>query len=105
MASRIEHFQVQDAERVKEFIIRYQDQLLYATDISLNDEDPDFTISDQVEEVLNRVWLKDWEYFTTSKIIENGSFGKYLCLDLPVSVLEKIYFKNAIKMYPGLERK
>ncbi len=101
MASRIEHFKVQDPDKVRKFIIKYQDQLLYATDISVQDENPDFTTRNQVEEVLNQVWLKDWEYFTTDKIIENSSSGKYKCLNLPVSVLSKIYSENALKMYPG----
>lgn len=33
MAARICHFKVQDRDKVREFIIKYQDRLLYATDI------------------------------------------------------------------------
>ena len=38
MAARVCHFQVQDREKVRDFIIKYQDRLLYATDLVISDD-------------------------------------------------------------------
>ncbi|MGW8316658.1 MAG: amidohydrolase family protein [Bacteroidales bacterium] len=35
MAARIPHFKIQDRDKVREFIIKYQDRLLYGTDIGI----------------------------------------------------------------------
>lgn len=102
MASRIEHFKIQDSKKVRDFIIKYQDRLLYATDEEVVENPTSLSGTKQIEDILNNIWLKDWEYFTTEKTIK-GTDSDYKCLNLPMSVLEKIYYKNAIRMYPGLK--
>lgn len=102
MAARIVHFKVQDREKVRNFIIKYQDRLLYGTDIAIFENNSASSL-DQVQKILDNVWLSDWEYFTTDQqMTQNDKVKNYQCLDLPVSVLKKIYYKNAIRMYPGL---
>jgi predicted TIM-barrel fold metal-dependent hydrolase len=102
MAARISHFKVQDRDKVRDFIIKYQDQLLYGTDIGIRYEENN---AQNMEAILNNardIWLNDWEYFTTDHILtQNDKVKEYKGLKLPTSVLKKIYFKNAMRMYPG----
>lgn len=106
MAARIVHFQVQDREKVRDFIIKYQDNLLYGTDIAISDRNADVKSLDKAQEILDNVWVKDWEYFTTDHMMtQDDKENKFQGLKLPESVLRKIYFENAMRMYPGLGKK
>ncbi len=103
MAARISHFKVQEREKVREFIIKYQDRLLYGTDAGIRDRDKSPTNITKIKNIIQDVWLKDWDYFATDKImIQNDKVKSYQGLDLPVSVLKKIYYENAMRMYPEL---
>jgi len=99
MAARVCHFQVQDREKVREFIIKYQDRLLYATDFVLSEKD---NFEDR-KASLEMEWRADWNYFATGDPMNspnvNGSF-KGLALD--DDVLRKIYYTNAIQWYPEI---
>ena len=101
MAARIVHFQVQDSEKVRNFIIKYQDQLVYGTDISVSDRGNNTTTKESIQNIVNDVWLNDWEYFSTDHIMTQNN-KEFKGLNLPVSVLKKIYHDNAMKMFPGL---
>ncbi|MEJ1238497.1 amidohydrolase family protein [Chryseolinea sp. T2] len=102
MAARIGHFQVQsqhDREKVRNFIIKYADRLIYATDGGLSpDVDPDKSKQGQHD-----AWVRDWTYFATSEMLTvpevNGSFKG---LQLPKDVINKIYYENALKWF-GIE--
>lgn len=103
MAARIVHFKVQDRDKVRNFIIRYQDRLLYGTDIGIKDQDTGNTSLEKARDILNNVWKKDWEYFTSDhQMTQHDKVKQYQGLKLPTAVLEKIYYKNALRMYPGL---
>ncbi len=103
MAERIVHFKAQDREKVRNFIIKYQDNLLYGTDIGVG---KDVASIDKVQGVLDNIWLSDWEYFTTDNLMtQDDKVKEYQGLKLPVSVLKKIYFENAMRLYPGLGKK
>ncbi|MBN1998439.1 amidohydrolase family protein [candidate division KSB1 bacterium] len=97
-AARICHFQVQDRDKVRNFIIKYQDRILYGTDMSA-DDDTDKAALDQI----HQVWLKDWAYFTTDAMMESEKVNEpFKGLALPREVVKKIYYKNAKNWYPGL---
>jgi len=103
MAARIVHFKVQDRDKVRNFIIKYQDQLLYGTDLEINDID-DQSPKEQAARIVEETWREDWKYFSTDEILtQNDKVREYQGLDLPVDVLQKIYHDNAIRMFPGLE--
>lgn len=89
MAARICHFQVQDREKVRQFIIDYQDRLLYATDVGVSEgRDNLGWIAD--------TWQDDWLYFTTDVEMTSSKVREpFRGLKLPVSVLQKIYYNNA----------
>lgn len=105
MAARISHFKVQDRDKVRRFIIEYQDRLLYGTDISIRDR-AGKSSTEQAEEILKQVWLNDWEYFTTDHLMtQDDKVKNYRGLKLPLKVLRKIYYENAMRMYPDLNTK
>ena len=103
MAARISHFKVQEREKVRNFIMQYQDRLLYATDVGIRENDPGGSSLEKAQHILNDTWLRDWEYFTTDQMFtQDDKVKEYQGLKLPVSVLKKIYYDNAARMYPGL---
>lgn len=86
---------VEDREKVRNFFIRYQDRLLYGTDIidrGGNRED--------FQNRLHQTWLTDWEYLVTdNEMTSNLIDGSFRGLKLPREVVDKIYLANARKWY------
>ena len=103
MAERIVHFKVQDRDKVRDFIIKYQDNLLYGTDIGIKNMSNGAKTIARAQDILDNIWLSDWEYFTTDNMMtQDDKVKEYQGLKLPVSVLKKIYYENAMRLYPGL---
>lgn len=103
MAARISHFKVQDRDKVRAFIIKYQDRLLYGTDMALSAGSGETNSRDQMLRIVENTFLSDWEYFSTDRILsQEDKVKEYEGLDLPVGVLKKIYSGNARRMYPGI---
>ena len=99
MAARVCHFQVQDREKVRDFIIKYQDRLLYATDFVISAKD-DFN---QRKAWLEDEWNMDWKYFATDEVINSPNVDNpFKGLDLDEKILWKIYHSNALAWYPGM---
>jgi predicted TIM-barrel fold metal-dependent hydrolase len=95
MAARIGHLRNQSKEnrdRVRGFMIRYQDRLLYATDNSMYD-DPLKDYKNETTNLLN-VWKGDWIYFATDSTVRNVRG-----LKLPADVIDKIFYANSKKIY------
>lgn len=102
MAARISHFKVQDRDKVRAFVIRYQDRLLYGTDIGIRGSDARGGSRARMEKIMEETYRDDWNYFTTDAILEqNDKVSTYRGLDLPVGVLRKIYHDNSKRMYPA----
>lgn len=99
VAARICHLQIQEHEKVRDFIIKYQDRLLYATDIIVSaDSDIEETIKELGDE-----WESDWIYFSSNVEMNSPKVnGSFKGLDLEEDVLRKIYQTNALDWYPGL---
>lgn len=99
MAERIVHFQYQslkDYDKVRNFCIKYQDRLLYGTDMS----DKPGSDPEKVIEHVHNVWTTDWHYFTSDKEMTSEAFkGKFKGLQLPKEVVNKIFRDNAIRWY------
>lgn len=98
MAARVCHFQVQDRQKVKDFITKYQDRLLYSTDLVINDKmDVEKRMSQLEDE-----WRSDWKYFTTTEEMNSPNVeGTFQGLGLSEDVLKNIYYNNTLKWYPG----
>ncbi len=101
MAARVCHFQVQDREKVRDFILKYQDRLLYATDIVIS---PDSDMEERIN-WLQKEWRSDWDYFSGKDSLTSPNVDRvFQGLDLDKKVLEKIYYSNAVNWYPGVFR-
>ncbi|MCX6225346.1 MAG: amidohydrolase family protein, partial [Bacteroidia bacterium] len=72
MAARIGHLRNQskeNRERVRRFLITYQDRILYGTDMEVHDAViRDF---DQASRDIRNGWLNDWIYLATDSIVQN----------------------------------
>lgn len=99
MAARISHLQYQsvtDRDKVRDFCIRYQDRLMYGTDLSDGIADG----REKLGEALHETWFNDWKYFVTDEEMSTDEFdGKFNGLKLPKEVVDKIYRENAIDWY------
>ena len=96
MSARIAHLQYQsiaDRERVRDFMIRYQDRIMYGTDITINANESN--PKGRTQTLLER-WRSNWIYLATDSIqnIRNIQ-GEVKGLNLPRNVIDKIYNKNA----------
>ena len=75
----------------KEFFIKYQDRLLFGKD----------TYRPEEYYTYFRVLESDDEYFDYFR--KRHAFWKMYGLDLPDEVLKKVYYKNALKIIPGID--
>lgn len=78
--------------RAREFFIKYQDRILFGKDSWQPDEFPTYF----------RVLETADEYFPYYK--KYHAFWAMYGLDLPDEVLKKVYYKNALKLIPGLDK-
>ena len=99
LAARVCHFQVQDRKKVRDFIIKYQDRLLYGTDLGAGRV---FTKTG-IEETLERIeatYMNDYRYFATDDEMEVWEVdGVFRGLALPKEVLEKMFYGNFKKWF------
>ena len=94
ISSRIYHLQNQsetDHEKVRDFMIKYQDRILYGTDMEVHDM-PEIDAS-VIEASLLRTWKSHWVYLATD------SLNQVKGLQLPKEVIDKIYFQNALPFF------
>jgi len=102
IAERVCHLQYQSISNhqgVFDFIIKYQDRLMYGSDMVFTDAKSEY---DQIEEVKSR-WLNQWCFLTQSNEQTTWEVnGTFKGLSLPKTVIDKIYFHNCIKAYPRL---
>ena len=96
-AARVIYLMMQPPEKVRSFLTRYQDRVVYGTDLDLMAwSDTSTTLRHWQEE-----YLRDWKYFATDSLVEyNGK--KYRGLKLPAPVLRKLYHENAAHWVPGI---
>ncbi len=99
LAERICHLQYQSLknwQKVYDFVIGYQDRLLYGTDIIVQEEDD----SESVKQNAHEIWKRDWRYFNTDEEMSSPRVSqRFRGLKLPKDVVDKIYSKNAKRIY------
>jgi predicted TIM-barrel fold metal-dependent hydrolase len=108
LAARMSNLQVQsnaDIAKVRAFFVKYQDRILYGTDLTDSPPDPAAraqnppATSDFTKEA-DQVWRGDWRYLATPlsqrvDAIDADAKG----LALPRAVIDKIYWKNAHRFF------
>jgi len=103
-AARMGQIQFQsqrEYKKVRDFFIKYQDRLLYATDLTHQPEKPigeefDKAFSEQVE----ARWRTDWEYLTSANTMKTEEVkDNFEGLRLPTRVINKLYKENTLKAF------
>jgi len=79
-------------DNIRDFYIEYQDRILYGSDFGRFNEDGIQRTADMFA-----------DHFATLETDLPVNRGRAKGLNLPRDVLEKIYYKNALKLYPGLK--
>jgi hypothetical protein len=109
MAERISHLQYQaltDWQKVHDFLIKYQDRLLYGTDLRISASDiiaKELKDPADVRQHAHEVWLRHWRFFTTDDMMRVPKVeGEFKGMKLPKEVIDKIYRKNAEKWFPAM---
>jgi hypothetical protein len=95
-AARIRYFARGNREQAQDFLTKYQDRILYATDFSLREGD-----AAAAARSLQTTHDRDWRFFASGDMMEydgNPRRG----LKLPRIVLRKIFRENALRWFPGL---
>jgi predicted TIM-barrel fold metal-dependent hydrolase len=85
VASRVRYLIAGDRAAVKQFVLRYQERLLYATDFTLGADEQRGVNS------LLATHEREWNFFA-------GEAG----LALPESALRSIFRENAVRSFPGI---
>jgi predicted TIM-barrel fold metal-dependent hydrolase len=95
-AARVAYFALQPRDRVRAFLIRYQDRVLYGTDLEYRRKGD----SDSFQE-WESTYLRDWKFFSTNQTVEFQG-RKVQGLELPDEVLRKLYHENAFHWIPRM---
>jgi Amidohydrolase len=95
-AARVRYLARGERENVREFLTRYQDRVLYATDFSLRDGDPARAATS-----MQATHDRDWAFFAGTEMMDYaGKPTRGLGLD--ERILRKIFRENALRWLPGL---
>jgi predicted TIM-barrel fold metal-dependent hydrolase len=95
-AARIEYLMMQPRDKVRAFLIKYQDRVLYGTDlVVMPTDDTEKALSEW-----NGTYARDWKFFATDETVEVRG-RKFKGLGLPDPVLRKLYHDNAVRWFPG----
>jgi len=98
-AARTIYLMMQPPEKVRAFLVKYQDRVLYGTDLELMPwADTPSALSHWQQE-----YLRDWKYFATDEWVDYEG-RKYRGLKLPEPVLRKLYHDNAVRWIDGIDR-
>jgi len=87
LAARVDHLFPQAKEKVRAFMMKYQDRVLYATDVGIL-PGPDVAAK-----------VKGWESYVERNF---AYFAGASGLGLPEAVVRKIFRENAVKWVPGV---
>lgn len=101
IAARIAHLEYQaskDPARVRRFLIRYQDRILYGTDDEYGPADDDL----HAVAAIAADWRRDWRFLVTGDRLRSPEFGApFRGMHLPRRVVDKIYRENALRLFPA----
>jgi hypothetical protein len=96
-AARMEYLMLMPTGKVRDFLIKYQDRVLYGTDLDVN---PDANIPEVLKD-WRSTYVRDWKFLATSETVKLGD-KQIQGLNLPRPVLQKLFHDNAKHWVPGL---
>ena len=94
--SQVQYQSLRDYKHVRDFFIRYQDRLLYGTDLTHEPGADDEAFRREA----HAVWTSDWRYLATgvTQRIDNLD-ADVPGLRLPRAVIDKLYYRNAMQVF------
>lgn len=114
LAARMTQVQFQsntDREAVRRFFVKYQDRLLYGTDLTEDPPDPHARVqnppsdSTPFDVEADGFWRSDWSYLATAQVQHIDAIkADVKGLALPRTVIDKIYYSNARRVFSRLPR-
>jgi predicted TIM-barrel fold metal-dependent hydrolase len=96
-AARVHYLMDQPGEKVRAFMIKYQDRVVYGTDGGVR---PGSDAASQLKDMEYR-FAMDWKYFATDETFQYQGLNVQ-GLKLPQEVLRKLYHDNAVSWIPGV---
>lgn len=106
LAARLVHLQIQPRDKVRAFVLRYQDRILYGTDLQFGGgENATAAATAQALAQMEAAYLSDAAWLATDQEVEAPKARAGFTsrgLALPAPVLRKIYLENARRWYPGV---
>jgi predicted TIM-barrel fold metal-dependent hydrolase len=96
-AARMEYLMFGPTQRVRDFLLKYQDRVIYGTDL-------DVLSTAKIEDTIKDwkvTYINDWKFFATDETFDVEG-RKVQGLKLPPDVLQKIYRHNAEHWIKGL---
>jgi predicted TIM-barrel fold metal-dependent hydrolase len=99
-AARMEYLMIQPREKVRNFLIKYQDRVLYATDLEFRTDEP----TPEAQKDWQETYARDWKFLATGETL-NYRGHDIQGLQLPAQVLNHIYHDNAVRWIPGISPK
>lgn len=95
-AARIAYLALQPRDKVRAFLIKYQDRVLYGTDLEYGRNGDSGSLQEW-----QSTYLRDWRFFSTNQTVEFQG-RKAQGLQLPDDVLRKLYHENAVHWIPTM---
>jgi predicted TIM-barrel fold metal-dependent hydrolase len=93
---QLQYQSIRDWQKVHDFFIKYQDRIMYGTDIEDNNSLDHAALATHAHEL----WMRDWRYLSSGDSLESPYVkGKFKGLHLPRAVIDKIYYNNPANWY------
>lgn len=96
-AARMEYLMLQPRDKVRNFLIKYSDRVLYGTDLEFQGNDSFESARQEWEDT----YARDWKFLATGETLQYHQ-RKIQGLQLPPAVLQRLYHDNAVKWIPGI---
>ncbi len=98
LCGRMQQFYRMDQQKLRDFMIQYADRILFGTDIRFEPSEGHYI------ETAKR-HHRCFQILETDNVVAGGFYGRKRIqgLKLPLDVLEKIYYRNAARIYPRVK--
>lgn len=103
LAERVYHLQYQainNYNKVKEFVEAYQDRIIYGSD----QIDDGQMKAEEIQKLIRSKWTSEFNFFASGDVQSARNVAQpFKGLGLSKDILQKIFYKNALKYYPRIQ--
>ena len=98
LSATFQYMPLNNYDNLRDFLIEYQDRILFGSDFGGR-------VADKAEAFASNFAILETDQMIDGNLtgVITGNNLMVKGLNLPKEVLEKIYYKNAVKLYPGLK--